>query len=66
MEENKLKEPYTVQQVLFGGGGGLILMFFVVDKHPRKLNQQNCHVLYELSIKKTVVPSAHDIATVLP
>ena len=41
-------------------------MFFVVDKHLRNLTQQNCRVFYKLSIKKTFVPSAHDVATVLP
>ena len=46
----------------------LIFTVFAVDKHLQKLNQQiiNTHVLYELSIKKTSVPSAHGDATVLP
>ena len=43
--------------------GGLIFAVFTVDKHPRKLNPRI--ITLELSIKKTCVPSAHCVATVL-
>ena len=43
--------------------GGLIFAVFAVDKHPRKLNPRI--ITLELSVKKTCVPSAHCVATVL-
>ena len=47
--------------------GGLIFAVFVVDKHSRKLNPRIRGLLHclELSFKKTSVPSAHGVATVL-
>ena len=47
--------------------GGLFFAVFAVNKHPRKLNPRIIRLLHclELSIKKTSVPSAHGVATVL-